>query len=117
MGSAVEAEVGGLYMNALELSPMRTTLEELDHPQPPTPLKTDNSTGDGIMNKIIKQRQSQAMGKRFYWLQDRVEQGKFRVFWAPGKYNLADYLTKYHSFCNTQKTETNLHICRRSKPN
>ena len=40
MGSAAEAEVGGLYMNALELSPMRTTLEELDHPQPPTPLKT-----------------------------------------------------------------------------
>ena len=37
------------------------------------------------------------MDKRFYWLQDRVEQGKFRVFWAPGKYNLADYFTKYHS--------------------
>ena len=60
MGSAAEAEVGGLYMNALELSPMRTTLEELDHPQPPTPLKTDNSTADGIMNKTIKQRQRNA---------------------------------------------------------
>ena len=56
MGSAAEAKVDGLYMNALELSPMRTTLEELDHPQPPTPLKTDNSTADGIINKIIKQR-------------------------------------------------------------
>ena len=54
MGSAAEAEVGGLYMNALELSSMRTTLEELDHPQPLTPLKTDNSTADSIMNKIIK---------------------------------------------------------------
>ena len=97
MGSAAEAEVGGLYMNALELSPMRTTLEELDHPQPPTPLKTDKSTADGIMNKTIKQRQSKAMDKKFYWLQDIVEQGEFRVFWAPGKYNLADYITKYHS--------------------
>ena len=38
MGSAVEAEVSGLYMNALELSPTRTTLEELDHPQSATPL-------------------------------------------------------------------------------
>ena len=37
------------------------------------------------------------MDKRFYWLQERVEQGEFRVFWAPGKYNLADYFTKYHS--------------------
>ena len=96
MGSAAEAEVGGLYMNALKVSPMRTTLEELDHPLPHTLVKTDNSTADGIMNKTIKQRQSKAMDKRFYWLQDRVERGEFRVFWAPGKYNLPDYFTKYH---------------------
>ena len=75
---------------------MRTTLVELDHPRPPTPLKTDNSnsTADGIMNKTTKQRQSNAMETRLYWLQDRVEQGEFRVFWAPEKYNLADYFTK-----------------------
>ena len=75
MGSTSEAEVGGLYMNALELSPIRTTLKELDHPQPATPLQTDNSTADGVVNKTIKQRQSKAMNKRLYWLQDRVEQG------------------------------------------
>ena len=54
MGSAVEAEVGGLYMNALKLSPMSTTLKELDYPQPPTPIQTDKSTADGFMNKTIK---------------------------------------------------------------
>jgi hypothetical protein len=27
---------------------------------------------------------------RFYWLQDQVEQGQFRIFWAPGRINLAD---------------------------
>ena len=97
MGSVAEAEVGGLYMNAQELSPMRTTLKELNHPQPPTPLKTDNSTADGIMNKTIKQRQSKAIDKKFFWLQDQVKQGEFNVFWAPGKHNLADYFTKYHS--------------------
>ena len=84
-------------MNALELSPMRTTLEELDHPQPPTPIQTDISIVDGIMNRTIKQKQSKAMDNRFYWLQDRVKQGEFRVFWAPGKDNLANYYTKYHS--------------------
>ena len=55
MGSPAEAEVGGLYMNALELSPMRTILEKLDNPQPATPLKKDNGTVDGLMNKTIKQ--------------------------------------------------------------
>ena len=37
------------------------------------------------------------MDKRFYWLQDRVEQGEFRVFWATENHNLVDYFTKYHS--------------------
>ena len=66
-------------MNTLEASPTRTTLEELDHPQLATPMQTDNSTVDGIMNKINKQNQSKVMDKQFYWLQDRVEQGEFRV--------------------------------------
>ena len=43
MGSAAEAEVGGLYLNALETSPMRTTLEELHHSQLATPMQIDNS--------------------------------------------------------------------------
>ena len=66
MGSAAEAEVGGLYMNVQELSPMRTTLKELDHPQPLTSIRTDNSTVDGIMNKTIKQKQSKTMDKKLY---------------------------------------------------
>jgi hypothetical protein len=71
MQSAAEAECGGLYMNAKEAVPMRITLvEELDHPQPATPIRTDNSTADGIMNKTVKQKQSKSMDMRFYWLQD-----------------------------------------------
>ena len=68
MRSAAEAEVGGLYMKALELSPMRTTLEELDHPQLPTPIQIDNSTADGIMNfkqsnkDKVKQRTKDSTG-------------------------------------------------------
>ena len=76
---------------------MRTTLEELDHPQSATQLRTDNSTADSIVNKTIKQKQNTAMNKRFYQLQDRVEQGEFRVFWVQGKYNLVEHFTKYHS--------------------
>jgi hypothetical protein len=94
MQSAAEAECGGLYMNAKEAVPMRITLEELNHPQPATPMRTDNSTADGIMNKTVKQKQSKSMDMRFYWLQDRVEQGQFKMFWAPGKINLADYHSK-----------------------
>ena len=57
-------------------------------------MRTDNSTADVIMNITVKQKQSKSMDMRFYWLQDRVKQRQFRVFWAPGKINLADYQSK-----------------------
>ena len=97
MASAAEAEVAALYMNAQELVPMRQCLIELGHHQPPTPLKTDNSTATGILTGTIKQKRSKAIDMRFYWLKDRVKQKQFDVYWEPGLNNLADYTTKHHS--------------------
>ena len=36
------------------------------------------------------------MDMRFYWINDRIEQGQFRVFWRPGPENLVDYHTIHH---------------------
>jgi hypothetical protein len=47
MYSAAEAEIGAVFINAKEGAVLRTTLEELGHPQPPTPLETDNTTATG----------------------------------------------------------------------
>ena len=41
MQSAAEAECGGLYMNAKEAVRIQITLEELGHPQPATPIRTN----------------------------------------------------------------------------
>jgi hypothetical protein len=103
MGSAVEAEVGALYIVAQEIVPMRITLEELGHPQPATPLKTDNRTACGIMNGTVKQTRIKAMDMRYYWLRDRVRQKQFNVFWERGINNLADYPTKHHSGAHHRK--------------
>ena len=73
---------------------MIITLEELGHKQDPVFLKTNNSTAEGIMNKIIKKKRSKAMDMRFYWLVDQVEQGKFKVYWVPGNINFANYHSK-----------------------
>jgi hypothetical protein len=40
---------------------------------------------------------------RFYWLQDRVKQGQFRIFWAPGSVNFGDYYTKHHSITHHRR--------------
>jgi hypothetical protein len=70
-------------------------LEELGHLQPPTPLKTDNTT-DGIANDTVKQKCSKAMDMQFYWIHDHVHQGQFHVYWRKGGVNGADYFTKHH---------------------
>ena len=96
MASAAEAEMGGLFVNGKEAIILRTTLGELGHPQPPTPIKTDNSTAAGIANKTIRQRRSRSMDMRFYWVRDRVQQGQFIIYWRPGTENRGDFYTKHH---------------------
>jgi hypothetical protein len=97
MSSAAEAEIGAVFINTKEGAVLRTTLEELGHPQPPRPMETDNTNTTGYINGTIKQKHTKSMDMRFYWIKDRVKQGKFNVYWGPGYQNLADYFTKHHS--------------------
>jgi hypothetical protein len=84
--------------NAQSGEPLRVTLTEVvGHIQPPTPLRTDNSTAFGILNKTIKQKRSKAMDMIYHLLTDRVRQQQFNVYWRPGRENLGDYDTKHHS--------------------
>jgi hypothetical protein len=97
LSSAAEAECGALYENTTEVIHLRNTLEEMGHKQPPTPVQVDNTTTNGFANKQIKQQRTKSMDMRFYWIQDRVAQKQFNVYWRPGSTNLADYFTKHHS--------------------
>jgi hypothetical protein len=90
VASAAESEVGACFQNAQTAAPLRVTLLELGHEQPATPLRTDKSTAYGILNETIKQKRSKSMDMKYYWLQDRVRQKQFDVYWRPGKDNLAD---------------------------
>lgn len=111
MGSAAEAECGALYENATEAVPLRNTLHEMGHPQPPTPIQIDNTTADGFANKKLKQQRTKSMDMRFYWIQDRVAQKQFRVYWRPGKGNKGDYLTKHHPPSHHQQERPNYLHC------
>ena len=96
MASATEAEVGALFHNAQDACALRNTLEFLGHPQPATPIQTDNSCAEGIANDTVKQRRSKAIDMRFYWVKDRVKQGQFYIYWKRGQDNLGDCCTKHH---------------------
>jgi hypothetical protein len=96
MASAAEVEIAATFMNGQEAVPIRVTLVELGHPQPPTPMMVDNTTAVGFANDTIKQKRSKAIDMRFYWVKDRVLQKQLAIYWAPGPKNRGDVHTKYH---------------------
>jgi hypothetical protein len=53
--SAAEAKLGALFLNAQDAKVFHLILEELGHPQPPTPIHINNTTTVGFVNNTIKQ--------------------------------------------------------------
>jgi hypothetical protein len=80
VASTAESEVGACFHNAQSGAPLRVTLTELGHNQPPTPLRTDNSTAFGVLNETIKNKRSKAMDMRYHWLTYRVPKKQFEIF-------------------------------------
>ena len=95
MASAAEAELGALFLNCQEAVPIQITLEEMWHPQHPTPVQVENSTSLGIETGTIKQRKSKTTNMRFYWIRDRINQYQFNIYWKPGSTNRGDYFKKH----------------------
>ena len=46
-------------------------MKEMGHPQPETPMQTDNTTALGVVNNNIQPRRTKAMDMRVHWLRDR----------------------------------------------
>jgi hypothetical protein len=105
--------LGALFINANTSVTMRQMLTELIHPQPCTPMQTDNATAHALFTNKILPKALKAMDMRFIWLRCRNTQGQFCYYWRPGTQNLADYFTKHHptsyhkSVCPTILTPAN----------
>ena len=104
VASAAEAEAGGIFHNCQMAIPIRNMLINLGHPQPPTPIKTDNSTANSFVHDNINLKKSKSWDMRYYWLRDRINQSQFNIYWAPGKINDADYFTKHHAIIHHKAT-------------
>ena len=89
--------MGALFINAREAVHIRNMLEEMTHPQPPTPIQTDNSTANGVVNIKVQPKRTKPMDMRFHLLRCRMAQKQFRFHWRPGTSTLADYWTKQQS--------------------
>ncbi len=54
MSSATKAELAALYIMAREAVYIRIVIKEMGHTQPPTPLQTDNSMAEGVVNGKVQ---------------------------------------------------------------
>jgi hypothetical protein len=59
----------------------------------------------GIANQKIKQWWSWAMDMWFYWVQDRVNQEQFHIYFEPSNDNLTNYFTKHHTATQHQQMQ------------
>ena len=95
VASADEAEAGGLFRFGQETISIWRGLDALDHPQPPTPVKTDNTTSDSFVHSNIRKRRSKTWDMRCNWLRDKATHRELKYYWAPRKENDANYFTKH----------------------
>jgi hypothetical protein len=107
MSSGTEAELEGLYIMAREAVYIRIILEEMGHKQPPTPLQTNNSIAEAVINGKVQSKQTKAMDMQFHWLQDGECQQQFQIYWWPAKLNYADYWEKHHAAPHHQNMHKN----------
>jgi hypothetical protein len=56
----------------------------MGHPQPPTPIQTDNTTTEGVINNKIQPKQTKGINMRFHWLRDHEQRQKFQIYWKGG---------------------------------
>ena len=96
VSSAAESETASVFINAQIALPILYTLECLGHPQPPIPIKSDNSTMTGFVNNNIQQKRSKSWDMRYHWLRDREIQKMIKIYWDKRSNNLADYYMKHH---------------------
>ena len=72
MASVAEADISDIFHNYQTSVPLRIPLQERDHLQPPTTIRTDNTNSVDLANSITKLKHNTAMDKNFYWIKYRI---------------------------------------------
>ena len=96
MTSAADAEIGALFANTRLAIPIRNLLAEMGHPQPPTPVQTDNTTALGFVTKNLNPKATKSTDMNYWYMRDKQDQKQFRYYWREGPTNDRDYHTKHH---------------------
>ena len=85
MLSVPPSELGALFIKSTHAIPIRNTLISMGYHQPPTPIKTDNTTALGVVPNTTKRKRTKSIDMRFYWVRDRMNKKNFVFTGYPAK--------------------------------
>ena len=88
--------MGGLFEIYQKITYIWISRAKMVHPQPTTPVATDNTAANTIVNGTSKQKISSSIDMKFYWVRDRIIQNHFQILCEEVKKILMDYFTKHH---------------------
>ena len=95
--SVADAETHGVFHNEKQNIPIVHILTHTGHKQrQPIPIRADNSTSVGFVNRNMQMKQSKTWDMQLHWLRDKQNTSHFNVFWDKGSNQGADYWTKHH---------------------
>ena len=78
----VESKLVNLFTCAKEMIPLQQSLIKMVWPQLQSPIQTDNSTAESIINKRVQPKETKAMDMQFHWLCDcSINHNQFHFFW------------------------------------
>ena len=60
MSSSAESETAAPFLNAQRAIPICYMVQQMGHPQPPTPITLDNSTTNNVIKNNITQKRSKS---------------------------------------------------------
>ena len=96
IASSAEAKTAGVFGNSQIAIPICRVLEASNHPQPPVPIKTNNSTAYSFVNANICQKRSKTWDMWYNWLRNSSTKKELFIYCDKGANNDADYYTKHH---------------------
>ena len=74
LASAIEAEIGALFVKCQHRDALSIALTEMGHQKPLAPATTDSEIGDRFLKHNIRKHRFGAIDMRFYWFHGRVIQ-------------------------------------------
>jgi hypothetical protein len=92
MHLAAKCETSGVFSDGQATIICRTALHALGHPQPPTPLKTNNTTAHSLVHANVCQCRSTTWDMCWNWLCSPAAKQQLLIYWDWGKNNRSDYL-------------------------